>query len=412
MKGFCSSLTAVALCLASYAAASPALPLFNIVRFKNEPCTISTTREGTCYTKAECENLGGTEGDSCAEGFGVCCEFSDMKCDDTSRQNNTYIVSGTVAASSDCTYTICPANGNICRIKFEFTALTLAAPAVGTAGADTAVGLATSIGSCGTDTFKITGGSGDGSPIICGTNTGQHMIMDSDGESCHEVNIVIGSSTTTTRSWDIHVTHHDCVDKTRLENTAGPKGCLQYHLGTSTGTGRIDNFGFPGAATYPTALLAATTHLQNQKYNICMRRHGTFNRICYTLAYTSAAAIDQGGFGTSVSNAAANADAKSAVDSSCQTDYITIPNGMAIAQTVANGLTAAAFKFCGRRFNSADSLAADIVICSRSLPFVVGVNFDGSEEVATTDMADMDEGFAFPSGFVGFHLTYAQDSGP
>jgi len=121
-------------------------------------------------------------------------------------------------------------------------------------------------------------------------------------------------------------------------------------------------------------------------------------------------AATQGGFGLSVSDASSNAVAKSAVDSSCQTDYITIPNGMAIAQTVANGLTASANKFCGRNFNSADALAADIVICSRSLPFVVGVNFDGSEEVASADMADGDEGFDVPSGFVGFHLTYAQDT--
>lgn len=238
------------------------------------------------------------------------------------------------------------------------------------------------------------------------------MIMDSDGSRCHDVNFVIGSSTSTTRSWDIHVTHHDCKDMTMLENTAGPKGCLQYHLGSSTGTGRIDNFGFPGAtAAYPTALNEQTTHLQNQYYSICIRRHGVFNRICYTIAYaTSTTAATQGGFGLSVSDNGSGAVAKSAVDTSCLTDYITIPNGLANDQTVAVGLVAAANKFCGRNLNSASALAADITICSRSLPFVVGVNFDGSELVASTNMANGDEGFDVPSGFVGFHLEFLQDT--
>ena len=92
--------------------------------------------------------------------------------------------------------------------------------------------------------------------------------MDSDGETCHNLNINVGS-TTTTRSWDIHVTHYDCKDLTMLENTAGPKGCLQYHLGSSTGTGRIDNFNYVGAS-WP-ASPTSPQHLINQEYNICMR---------------------------------------------------------------------------------------------------------------------------------------------
>ena len=92
--------------------------------------------------------------------------------------------------------------------------------------------------------------------------------MDSDGESCNNVNIVIGSSTTTTRVWDIAVTQYSCIDTTLLENTAGPKGCLQYMTGDKNGAGRIDNFGSdPTLTTFG----ASVTHLANQQYNICIR---------------------------------------------------------------------------------------------------------------------------------------------
>ena len=92
--------------------------------------------------------------------------------------------------------------------------------------------------------------------------------MDSDGESCNNVNIVIGSGTTTTREWDIAVTQYACIDTTLLENTAGPKGCLQYMTGDKDGAGRIDNFGSDiSLTTFGTTV----THLANQQYNICIR---------------------------------------------------------------------------------------------------------------------------------------------
>ena len=94
------------------------------------------------------------------------------------------------------------------------------------------------------------------------------VIMDSDGVSCNNVNIVIGSSTTTTRVWDIAVTQYSCIDTTLLANTAGPKGCLQYMTGDKDGAGRIDNF---GSDITLTTFGASVTHLANQQYNICIR---------------------------------------------------------------------------------------------------------------------------------------------
>lgn len=46
----------------------------------------------------------------------------------------------------------------------------------------------------------------------------------------------------------------------------------------------------------------------------------------------------------------------------------------------------------------------------RSLPFRVGVNFNGHETglTATADMATLNEEHLFPAGIVGFKLTYWQ----
>ena len=63
---------------------------------------------------------------------------------------------------------------------------------------------------------------------------------------------------------------YDCKDLTALENTAGPKGCLQYFLGDSTGAGILDNFGIAVSTSSPT-YGTSTQHLQNQDYNICIR---------------------------------------------------------------------------------------------------------------------------------------------
>jgi len=415
MKGFYSIFAA--LCLtAAYTSASPqgrALPLFNIVRFKNEACNANSNRKGTCYTKDECENLGGKEsGGECAEGFGVCCEFSDTKCGETSNQNSTYLLSGTqTTAGSSCSYTLCPINENICRIRYMFTSLVLANPVVGTAGAKSGTNgnnKGAAIGGCATDSLKISGGTGNGSPVICGTNTGQHMILDSDGSdsACHDINISLGSATGTTRSWEIMVTQYDCKDMTALENTAGPKGCLQYFLGDSSGTGILDNFGHAVSTTSST-YDGATTHLQNQDYNICIRRHAKSTRICYARIVDSAGtATAQGSFGLSINGGSDKAQAE--IDDGCIADFITIP--LAVAKSVTAGdITSSAFRICGRNLNNLETIAA-VTVCSRVLPFMVGVQFNGFEVEATASQTmENDESVAAPSGYVGFHLQFKQD---
>ena len=156
-----------------------------------------------------------------------------LGCGGSSSDNNTYIVqtsttSSPSGTSNSCTYTICPCSTDICRIRYDFTTMVLASQQTST---PVAAGVATdsknlmilfysyyfssfnwpffsdfAIGDCVTDQFSITSPGTIGSPTICGYNTGQHMILDTSGSECQNVNAFVGASTTTTRQWDIYVT--------------------------------------------------------------------------------------------------------------------------------------------------------------------------------------------------------------
>jgi len=386
------------------------LPIFQVVKFPNDVCE-GSSRNGTCYTAEECSSKGGSNEGSCASGFGVCCVFA-LSCGGSASENLTYIVQSSVTAlTSPCTYTICPCSTNICRIRFDFSTLVLASAVTGTTRAAASTIAASSLngdalGDCVTDQFVISGAT-SGTPVICGTNTGYHMIVDADpnANNCHEANFNIGGSTSTTRSWEIRVTQYACGD----HDMSGAPGCLQYYTATA---GNIQNFAWPPTAT---AVTAAITHLENQKYDICFRRASGNCLICYSPTITSTAAIaaaTQISFGLGISPTAATA--QSEISSKCSLDWIEIPGGStaAIAAIAAPVAAATSFinRFCGRYINTANSIAGTVTICSRELPFRLGVNFD-NQEIATKiadAMATVSEASEAPGGIVGFKLTFWQ----
>merc|ERR1719291_172839 len=302
------------------------LPVFQVVKFPNDVCS-GTTRNGTCYTAEECSVKGGTTDGSCAAGFGVCCLFS-LSCGGSASQNQTYLVQTSVTTlTNPCSYTICPCSSNICRIRFDFTTMVLASAVTGTVTiAPTAVGAAESlngqlVGDCVDDQFSITGGLSAGTPTICGTNTGYHMIVDADpsGNTCHKALFNIGGTTSTSRSWDIKITQYACGDTDK----SGWPGCLQYYTATAS---NIQNFGFPPTIT---AVTSKVTHLSNQHYDICIRRGSGYCYICYspTIIVSGIAAgtpiIAQISFGLSISSIAAMP--ASMVSNTCSQDWIEIP---------------------------------------------------------------------------------------
>lgn len=373
--------------------------LFNLVRIPNDVCA-GKTKNGTCYLAQECEDRGGEASGECGQGHGVCCVI-ELSCGGKSSDNNTFLTqkskSSFTVAERACEYRICPQASTVSRIRFDLQTFVLAAPGLQTAGSGPAspaiVGPV--IGQCLTDTFAVSG-----SPEICGTNSGEHLIVDSDGMNCVSAMFTIGAPTTISRSWTILATQYRRGEED--SSMAGPAGCLQYFTATS---GAIKSFNFP---TSTSTITAEATHLANQKYTICIRKGSGMCTICYNpLDAGTAGAIDQGTFGLSVIAIAGSAT--SAVDTQCTQDFLTIRDG-GNTTTPATWVPAAdnQQRYCGRFLNTDQASTAHNTICSRSVPFNVGVHFDGSEQAAGGD--ETDDETLFPSGSIGFFLEYAQTS--
>merc|ERR1712038_824383 len=385
-----------------------ALPVFQVVKFPNDVCK-GSTRNGTCYTAEECSTKGGASDGSCASGFGVCCMFA-LSCGGSAPENQTYLIQSSVTSlTSPCTYTICPCSTNICRIRYDFETFVLANQVAGTTvhGAVSITTRIEAIGDCTTDQFSISGlagGGTGGSPVICGTNTGYHMIVDSapGDTTCQKAQFNIGGSTSTSRTWSIRVTQYACGDY----DSSGWPGCLQYYTATAN---TIQNFGFSPTAT---AVTSSVTHLSEQDYDICVRRASGMCYICYSPTITpgTPAVIVQVSFGVSLSDVAAS---KSDVGTTCIHDYLEIPGGNTAAiSAIAIAAAINTNRYCGRFFNSVDAQTASATVCTRNQPFRVGVKFDGNEihTAATASMAQLGEQSQFPGGITGFKLTYFQRS--
>jgi len=393
-----------------------AIGIFNVVRFPNDVCNTETAMNGTCYTAEECSDRDGVATGSCADGFGVCCVIS-LACGATTSENCTYLslaATATVAGTA-CTYTICPASSTVSRIKLDLTMFNIAAPYNPDTTGSTAATLVTvvtsdgALGQCTMDTFQATG-SGGSSPVICGSNDGQHMIVDTDGTACVTAAFSFGSDTTT-RNYKIHAIQYDS-----LNEMGGPAGCLQFFTGA---TGTVNTFNWATATT--------STHLANQDYDVCVRRLTDRCSICWSPITTgSTAATTRGSFGlnngasaaaATTGGAAITCTATAAEDSN---DYIIIPNGIA-AQAAATAPLAVipqgVDKYCGRYLGT-DAFVADGTVCSQVTPFKLSVFTDDLEVSAAVvanavvGKANINEASAgvadTPTGTMGFSLGFAQ----
>ena len=106
-------------------------------------------------------------------------------------------------------------------------------------------------------------------------------------------------------------------------------------------------------------LAPATTHTQNQVYQICIRRESSYCYICYSAWHSSPA----GSFGLSIGPTAAIAKAR--VSTACIDDYVVIPGGHTSAIAAIGDPTVASIsKFCGRYLATSDT-ATEISICCK-----------------------------------------------
>jgi len=425
--------------------AKKAIGIFNIVKFNNDVCNTGNNMNGTCFTAEECADRNGQASGSCADGYGVCCVIT-LTCGATTRDNCTYMsqeMNNDPATDSDtsqsCTYHICPISSTVRRIRLELDTFVLEGPwapaldgqagneaAAGNDPSDDSSGRGSAIGKCKGDQFVATG-----SPVICGTNSGQHMVLDTDGTSCVSAVFTFGVGGNTQRSYRIHVLQFD-----QYHEMGGPAGCLQYYTGEM---GTVNTFNWQGFAAGSNSV-----HLANQNYDVCVRRLINACRICWSpVAPMPGNNGRRGAFG--VSNGPSGAAAPQAgtdVGGNCNIpatgadpadsgDWVTILNGLAVPNAAASAVLSDGViksaanmdighgdRFCGRFFANQAGVT-DTTVCSAVTPFKLGVHFDDFEAAQTAVMGangilNMNEASApnagpdAPLGVQGFSLGFAQ----
>jgi len=364
--------------------------LFQIVTFPNDAC-IGSGKNGTCYTSTECSNRAGTSAGSCAQGYGVCCTFT-AGCGNTFSENCTYFDSSTVTAGS-CAATVCKCNTNICQMRLDFNTFTITGPST----ASTSIGLQTfgnvigtgnavsSASQCLTDTFSVSSPGTTNPPVICGTNTGQHMYVDVC-QDCVDLTFQLGSTavgtTLATRAYSIKVTQYAC-DYSNL----APSGCTQYYFGATTASVQTYNF-------------AGGQHLANQRQQICVRRERGQCRICWTATTITDFAVS--GKTNAASGKVGTKCCGYGTDGMQTTGYdcVLIPGALKATNTAIVGTE----NICGR---SAGLVTVNgmtsTTVCSKTCPFKISFLSDAYEyQGATNEEATKAD--------AGFRLTYIQDA--
>lgn len=353
--------------------------VFQIMKFPNDACMGSGNRNGTCFTNAECQERGGENAGGCADNFGVCCVFT-IGCGQMTSENCT-IFEATNPSVGACNGRVCPCTNNICQLRLDFSMFVINGPQT-TSTADfkqvngipstTAAAISASLqGNCLTDAFTVTNPGGASPPVICGTNNGQHMYVDSSN-SCNDLNFQFGNqamgAASVTRQFSIKVTQISC-DSEML----APDGCTQYFTGSTTG--QIETFNFNSGMGQ---------HLANQDQSFCIRRERGFCRACFSAIATTdfmvsgpVATSAAGGMGTQCGQY--GADGKGVVGF----DFFNIPRGMDNAGAVKFT------RYCGRK-----KLSAQGTRCTTVQPFVVRFTSDAFEiSIAAAEAATPDLGF-------------------
>lgn len=366
--------------------------LFSVVTFKNTGCKSqsamttgqSAVRNGTCFTSSECTSKGGTASGNCAAGFGVCCLFLISSSGSTINQNCSYIRNpsfpSVYSATSALTYTVSKCSTDVCYLRLDFETFNILGPASSTEPS----AASTTVGAECQDAFKVTTNTGIMSsitygqsiPIICGTNTGQHIYVDIGTVSTDTVTLgfTFSTSTSTIRTWEIKVSQISCNSHSRP-----PNGCLQYW---TTLTGRMTTFNFYTTST-------TSRHLDLQAYSMCIRRAQGYCCIQYGVCdgISNSFSLDGTVTATLVTNGL--------TDTYCTGDFITIPASSSTGCSSTQGKLTT--KYCGQYLGwnvSPISSAPYSPVCDCTAPFTVGVTTNGVYEGVVTYAAGT---VAYPS---------------
>ncbi|XP_046754101.1 cubilin isoform X1 [Diprion similis] len=317
-------------------------PLFSVIRFANTQCTGSNNLNGTCFTRRECSNYGGTASGTCANSLGVCCVFV-RTCGSTTNMNNTYFINPdyptTYAGGDRCTIVVRPCNSHICQLRLDFLDFSLAQP--------------DGTGVCDLDFLTVTGGA-TLVPRLCGENTNQHVYVDFDGPAPITISIDTDVNYVFDRRWNIRIQQIACESVWRA-----PSGCLQYY---TTTTGTVTSFNY-GTVVNPRSPLVGTRQLVNLNYGVCVRMTVGYCAIQWsqdnTLSFTVSGDTD--GLDTTV----IGTDLAAVTGTDCTADFVIIPNPFDTTGTALD-----VDRFCGNGF---------VTVISSSKPFVLYVITNGDE---------------------------------
>jgi hypothetical protein len=173
---------------------------------------------------------------------------------------STYTTTGT------CAYKISKSDPSVCQIRLDFDSLVL--------GGNSASSTAASAGCCGancgttagtdaSDSLTVMGKTGKNPPVICHTNTNQHMYVQVGSGDTDQVSLdfflsdTSGSTTTLgamLRKWNVRITQIPCGT-----NYQAPADCVQYYSGSTQGY--IQSYGFGSGQL-----------LSSQNYKACIRQ--------------------------------------------------------------------------------------------------------------------------------------------
>merc|ERR1711971_183224 len=328
------------------------LNLFTVVRFPNTVCAGNNGFNGTCYSAEECETRGGNTGGTCGGGYGICCTFT-LGCGETSSENCTYFQSGGQEVGQ-CRIKICPCSDDICQLRLDFSTFVITGPETTTTtvvvnkcgGKDLF-----ELGQCQTDIFSVTAPGNNAPGVICGTNSNEHMYVDS-ADVCNDLGFNIGAGTSTvTRSWTIKITQYDC----NYDNLA-PDGCHQYFYGETSDL--VKTYNFDGCQ-----------HLASQDQNICVRRERGYCQICWSTTAEGDFEVSSG------KTAAAGTAFIKGYCCSYNTDCGKTATGFDCAiipspsKTGGTSLAIAFEGFCGGELSTIASSIVAKTVCSKSVPF-------------------------------------------
>lgn len=259
---------------------------------------------------------------------------------------------GTITAG-ECRLRVCPCSEHICQLRLDFSTFVLNQPDTSTTTGVMTIGGIKSVEKtqCQTDIFSVTTPGNNAPPQICGTNTGEHMYLDSS-EMCNELAFNIGTTTTVTRSWTIKITQYDCNF-----NNLAPDGCTQYFWGQTTDT--VKTFNFSGGQ-----------HLASQDQNICVRRERSYCRICWSR--TAIGDFEVSGATTGPSGAGLFPTAATFGCCNIGTKLSKVTNGYdcliipAPSKTGSTTLVAGQDGFCGGNLGTAAGTTAKTICCKFS----------------------------------------------